>query len=218
MFVLLGFFLTATNYSQARAFEITGSIKSADNKEVLEAATVHIERLKNSSIVAYTITNSKRNLEVPTSSSVAKIKLIVSLMGFQPHSKTIEVKTPNTGTFFSKSSNTLGATAIRSSAAVTIKKNALEFNVKSFKTKAAYNVEDLLKKLPGVKVDPQDEITLKGKNVNKIIDNEKLFLGNDPTSTTRNLTKDIIEKIQITDTKTNPQAFSGEDFDSKIKQ
>ena len=47
-------------------------------------------------------------------------------------------------------SNALDEVVIKSSAPVTIKKDTLEFNVNSFKTKKDATVEDLLKQLPGV--------------------------------------------------------------------
>ena len=47
--------------------------------------------------------------------------------------------------------------------------------------------------------------------------NGKPFFGKDPTITTRNLTKDIIEKIQVTDTKTDDEAFAGEEGDKENK-
>ncbi|MGB1211101.1 MAG: outer membrane beta-barrel protein, partial [Lacinutrix venerupis] len=56
-----------------------------------------------------------------------------------------------------------------------------------------------------------------GKEVNKILVNGKPFFGNDPSITTKNLTKDIIEKIQIVDTKTKAEAFSGEAGDKENK-
>ncbi|AUC85528.1 TonB-dependent receptor [Polaribacter sp. ALD11] len=215
--ILFSFFLTSIIYSQTKDFQITGNIKSADEKELLESATVHVERLKDSSIVAYTITDAKGNFKIAANTSDSKIKLVVSFIGFKPYFKTIEVKNQNVGTLYLKSANTLDAIVIRSSAPITIKKDTVEFNVKSFKTKADANVEDLLKKLPGVEVDAEGKITVNGKEVNKILVNGKPFFGNDPTITTRNLTKEIIEKIQITDTKTNAQAFSGEDSDGENK-
>ena len=89
--------------------------------------------------------------------------------------------------------------------------------MKSFNTKKDANVEDLLKLLPGVEVDEDGKITVNGKDVNKILVNGKPFFGNDPTITTRNLTKDIIEKVQISDTKTKAQAFAGEEGDNDNK-
>jgi hypothetical protein len=215
--LLFSFFITSIIFSQTKEFQITGTIKSADNKEVLESATVHVERLKDSSIVAYTITNKKGIFKINANTSDAKIKLIISFIGFQPYSKIIRVKNQHVGSLYLKPANTLDAIVIRSSAPITIKKDTVEFNVKSFKTKAGANVEDLLKKLPGVAVDAEGQITVNGKEVDKILVNGKPFFGNDPTITTRNLTKDIIEKIQITDTKTNAQAFSGEDSDGENK-
>ncbi|MCB0445237.1 MAG: outer membrane beta-barrel protein, partial [Gelidibacter sp.] len=111
----------------------------------------------------------------------------------------------------------LDEVVIKSRAPITIKKDTLEFNVKSFKTKKDANVEDLLKELPGVEVDDDGKIKVNGKEVNKILVNGKPFFGDDPTIATRNLTKEIIEKVQITDTKTKSEAFSGEEGDKSNK-
>jgi hypothetical protein len=215
--ILLSFFITSFLYSQTKKFEITGIIKSGDDKEVLESATIHVERLKDSSIVSYTISDQKGLFTLVGETSDSKVKLVVSFIGFKSYSKVIDVKNQDVGTLLLSSSNVLDGVVITSSAPITIKKDTLEFNVKSFKTKADANVEDLLKKLPGVEVDLEGNITVNGKPVNKILVNGKPFFGNDPTITTRNLTREIIEKIQITDTKTNAQAFSGEDSDGENK-
>src|SRR5690606_6883121 len=102
-------------------------------------------------------------------------------------------------------------------APITIKKDTLEFNAAAFSTKANAKVEDLLKELPGVEVDAQGNITVNGKAVNKILVNGKPFFGDDPTIATRNLTKEIVDKIQVTDTKTDSEAFSGDKGDDQNK-
>src|SRR5690606_35154895 len=56
-----------------------------------------------------------------------------------------------------------------------------------------------------------------GKAVNKILVNGKPFFGDDPTIATRNLTKEIVDKIQVTDTKTDSEAFSGDKGDDQNK-
>jgi len=215
--LLICLIITCITHAQTKKFRITGTIKSIENSELLESATVHTERLKDSSIIAYTITNAKGFFNIEGQTADSQVKLVVSYIGYSPYTKIIDTKNQNVGSLILEPANVLDAVVIRSSAPITIKKDTVEFNVKSFKTKKDANVEDLLKKLPGVEVDDEGAITVNGKSVNKILVNGKPFFGNDPTITTRNLTKDIIEKIQISDTKTNAQAFAGEDSDGENK-
>ena len=149
-----------------------------------------------------------------------ELRLVVSFVGYKPYSKKIvfDEKSFQLGKIeLETNENLLDEIIVKSRAPITIKKDTLEFNVKSFKTKKDANVEDLLKKLPGVEVDAEGQITVNGKPVNKILVNGKPFFGNDPSITTKNLSKEIIEKVQITDTKTKSQAFSGEKGDDENK-
>ena len=207
-------FLTSSIFAQSYPFKITGTINSEKDKTAIEAATVHIEKARDSSIVTYTISNNKGMFSLEGKSFSKDVKLFISYVGMDSYSKSIELdKTSNLnlGTIFLKEeSNLLSEVVIQSRAPITVKKDTLEFNVKSFKTKKDANVEDLLKQLPGVEVDEEGKIKVNGKEVNKILVNGKPFFGDDPTITTKNLTKDIIEKIQIVDTKTKSEAFTGE--------
>ena len=62
--LLIAFLATSLTYSQKKDFTISGIIKSAEDKEMLESATVHVERLKDSSIVSYTITDAKGDFKI----------------------------------------------------------------------------------------------------------------------------------------------------------
>lgn len=62
-------------------------------------------------------------------------------------------------------------------------------------------VEDLLKKLPGVTVDKDGNISVGGKRVNKIMVDGKSFFGEDPKMASRNLPSYVIDKVQVTDDK-----------------
>ncbi|PKH52933.1 TonB-dependent receptor [Tenacibaculum sp. Bg11-29] len=214
--------LIATNaFSQSYPFKITGKINSEKEKTPINAATIHLEKVKDSSVISYTISNDKGHFSLEGKSFHKNLKLFVSYVGMDTYSKPIslEKKTSfNLGTInLSEESNILNEVIIKSRAPITIKKDTLEFNVKSFKTKKDANVEDLLKKLPGVEVDEEGKITVNGKPVNKILVNGKPFFGNDPSITTKNLTKDIIEKVQVMDTKSKSEAFSGEKGDEDNK-
>ncbi len=212
--------LTASiSFSQPKSFNITGKLLSQDNKMPLEAATVYLERTKDSSLVTYTISDKLGVFEISDDTYDEKLNLYITYVGYKTYFKQLIIDKVdiNIGTIALEISNALDEVVIKSRSPITIKKDTLEFNVKSFKTKKDANVEDLLKQLPGVEVDEAGKITVNGKDVSKILVNGKPFFGDDPTITTRNLTKDIIDKVQITDTKTKSEAFSGEEGDTENK-
>ena len=216
----LVFLLTISiSFSQSKSFKITGKLLSQDNKMPLEAATVYLERTKDSSLVSYTITDKLGVFEISDDTYDEKLNLYITYVGYKTYFKQLAIDKVdiNIGTVALEISNALDEVVIKSRSPITIKKDTLEFNVKSFKTKKDANVEDLLKQLPGVEVDEAGKITVNGKDVSKILVNGKPFFGDDPTITTRNLTKDIIDKVQITDTKTKSEAFSGEEGDAENK-
>ncbi|HNQ27009.1 MAG TPA: TonB-dependent receptor [Aquaticitalea sp.] len=206
------------SFSQTK-FEISGILKAEQDSVPLESATVFLETLTDSTLVTYTISDKEGRFKLEDRSYDKTLRLVVSLVGFETYTKKITLKEGKTalGTIFMPTANLLDEVVIKSRSPVTIKKDTLEFNVASFKTKKDANVEDLLKELPGVEVDEDGKIKVNGKEVSKILVNGKPFFGNDPTIATRNLTKEIIEKIQIVDTKTKSEVFTGEKGDSENK-
>ncbi|GGD86529.1 outer membrane beta-barrel protein [Planktosalinus lacus] len=220
-FFLLFLLLTATVQSQIKPFEITGQIVASDTGEPLESATVYLERERDSTLNTYTISDKNGNFELFGKTYEEKLSLFVSYVGYAPHKQIVAINAEkielDEPIALLLDSNALDEIVIRSVAPITIKKDTLEFNAASFKTRAGATVEDLLKELPGVEVDLEGNITVNGKPVNKLLVNGKPFFGDDPTIATRNLTKEMIEKVQVMDTKTDAEAFTDEEGDQENK-
>ena len=211
---------TSFSFSQQKSFNIKGKISAEDTKLPLESATVYLQRVKDSSLVTYTISNRKGEFSMEDKTYDEFLNLFISYIGYKTYLKKVAINKAeiNLGEIaLQLDDNALDEVVIKTAPPITVKKDTLEFNVSSFKTKKDANVEDLLKKLPGVEVEDDGSITVNGKPVNQILVNGKPFFGDDPTITTRNLTKDIIEKVQVTDTKSKAEAFSGEDSDGENK-
>lgn len=214
------FFCAIASYSQSKEFKISGTVVSEAENTPLESATVYLERIKDSTLVTYTISDKDGKFVLEGKSFDKNVNLFISYVGYQSHKQTIALDKENITIEPIKlvtDANALDEVVITSRAPITVKKDTLEFNVNSFKTKKDANVEDLLKQLPGVEVDEEGKILVNGKEVNKILVNGKPFFGDDPTITTRNLTKELISKVQITDTKTKAEAFAGEEGDKENK-
>src|SRR5690606_23588946 len=60
-------------------------------------------------------------------------------------------------------------------------------------------VEDLMKKMDGIEVDRDGEVTVKGEAVQRARINGKDYFGGDVATAIRDLPADIVEKIQIVD-------------------
>ncbi|UJH92303.1 carboxypeptidase-like regulatory domain-containing protein [Antarcticibacterium sp. 1MA-6-2] len=152
----------------AQTFEFSGKITDSETKQPLEAATVYIEDPADSTVVSYTISEKDGNFLLTGNSSAQKLNLLVSFTGYQVHKQNISladglVKT--VGTIEMKiADNALDEVQlVGARAPIVIKKDTLEFNASSFATRPDANLEELMKKLPGVEVDSQGNITVNGK-------------------------------------------------------
>lgn len=212
-YLLLLFFCSISIYSQKNKFIIEGVVFDKKEKTALNSATVYFQEIKDSTVVSYTTTDEKGAFSLEGKSKNKQILMFVSFLGYKKYTKKITTskKTIKLDTIFlSNDENILDEVVIKSRPPITIKKDTVEFNPRSFKTKKDATLEDFLKKLPGVEVDKDGKITINGISVDKILVNGKPFFGNDSKIALENLTKDIIDKIQVTDTKTKSQAFTGE--------
>lgn len=90
-----------------------------------------------------------------------------------------------------------------------MRKDTLEYNAAAFKTQPGSVVEDLLKKLPGIQVQPDGTIKAQGKTVQNVLMEGKEFFGNDPKIATKNLPADAVNKVQVFDKKSEAAEFTG---------
>lgn len=199
-------------------FEIEGKITDPDGSP-LGSATVYLEKQADSSLVTYTISKENGTFQLSGNSKAPKLNLFVSYAGFKPYFTQIEPKDKDLGTLVMEvQDNELGEITLTAERApVSVKADTLEFNAASFKTREDANLEEVLKELPGVAVDNEGNITVNGKPVSRILINGKEFFGDDPKIATKNLPKEIINKIQVVDTKTKSEEFTGKEGDSENK-
>ena len=100
---------------------------------------------------------------------------------------------------------------------ILLKKDTVEYNAGSFKTRPDAATEDLLKKLPGVEVDRAGNIRAQGEDVKQVLVDGKEFFGNDPKVATKNIPADAIDKVQVYDKKSDEAEMTGIDDGSRSK-
>ena len=219
-YLFCALFFSSFLFSQ-NTFTIKGKVVDPTTKLPIESATVYLTSVKDSSVVDYTITNRMGNFAIKVKKSDKALNLKVSFISYQDFVENVTGLTADKdfGTIeLKEASNLLNEVVVKSEIPpIRIKKDTLEFNASSFKVGADANVEALLKQLPGVEITPEGKITVNGKEVNNILVNGKPFFGKDGKIATQNLPAEIIEKVQVVDTKTKSEEISGDASGSENK-
>ncbi|GGG80467.1 hypothetical protein GCM10007415_11110 [Parapedobacter pyrenivorans] len=99
----------------------------------------------------------------------------------------------------SESSQMLAEVSVTGVAAITVKEDTLEYATKDLRLREGALVEDALKKLDGVEVDKDGNVTAQGETITRARINGKDFFGGDVQAAIKNLPAEIVEKIQIVD-------------------
>lgn len=217
---ILLFLCTSIAFSQ-NTISVKGRVIDKNTKIPLESVTVYLTSKIDSTVVDYTITNKTGYFDLKLKKSTKPLVLKISYISYQDFKEDVTNlnSDKDLGTIeMEESIRSLDEVVIKSEIPpIRIKKDTLEFNASSFKVGADANVEALLKQLPGVEITPEGKITVNGKEVNNILVNGKPFFGKDGKIATQNLPAEIIDKIQVVDTKTKSEELSGEGSSSEDK-
>ncbi len=184
----------------------------------VEMATVALLKPADSTLAYFGISNQSGVVEIKNATDGGYL-MQVALMGYKTFYKQVKVPVPNNDlglVIMDKLSQQMDEVVITGERIpLLIKKDTVEYDAGAFKTKPDANVEELLKKLPGVEVDRSGNIKAQGEQVNKVFVDGKEFFGNDPKVATRNLPADAISKVQVFDKKSDMTEFTGVDDGSR---
>jgi len=134
----------------------------------------------------------------------SKLTLTFSSIGYQGIIKHFildnDTKPADVGTILLKQqTNMLGQVNVNGAVPVIFKEDTIEYKVAAYKVRDNAPIEDVIRKLPGVDVDANGNITAQGKAVTKVRVNGKDFFNGDVQSATRNIPADIVDNVQMID-------------------
>ncbi|MFI5160324.1 MAG: outer membrane beta-barrel protein [Sphingobacteriales bacterium] len=179
--------------------EVDGTVIDSTKLSV-PGATVKLISDKDSSIA---VTDGNGKFIFPSVRS-NKFSLTASSIGYQTLKRRFGLDTTNKTAILDPiilktDAHTLAGVTIVGVIPVTLKEDTVEYKASAYQVRQNAPVEDLIKKLPGVDVDVNGNITTQGKQVTKVRINGKDFMGGDVQSATKNLPADIVENIQMID-------------------
>lgn len=214
------FFILSQLSAQSNRWSVSGTIQDKSGR-ALPSATITLLDPKDSTLVTFGVSNPTGSFEIKNIRE-SELVLQVSFVGFkifsQPIKKNESSAILSLGLIIMEENTAeLDMITVEDIAPVTVKKDTIEYNAMAFKTQPNSNVEDLLKRLPGVEVDSEGNIKAQGEKVQRIFVDGKEFFGNDPKMASKNLLAEAISKIQIYDRKSDQAAFTGIDDGKREK-
>lgn len=192
--------------------QVRGTLLDSASKKPIENAVIGLVVKSNPSDTSYVFTDDKGVFSfavVPSSS----FSLVIRHLGYWPVAKFVPVnkpeKTINVGSFIMAQDAKLLSEVVVEVPAIVVKEDTIEYNASSFKVKEGAVVEDLIKKMPGIQVDKDGNVTAQGKAVTRVKVNGKDFFGGDVKTATKELPANIVDKIQIIDDYGDQATVSG---------
>ncbi len=213
-FILLGFVTKSQN------LVLKGKLQDKETKTPIAGATVTLIAQKDSLKPKTVLSDANGNFSF-SGLSVDKYRLITSMIGYDVVSQVINLQASNKEPLpfnLAKQAKELEGVVIKSKRpVVTQKGDTLEFNASELKVNPDANAEDMIKKLPGVTIDKDGNVTTGGDQVRKVTVDGRDFFGDDATAALRNLPASVIDKIQVFDKLSDQAQFTGFDDGNSIK-
>lgn len=185
-------------------------------KQPVANATITLMLKKDSSLISFTMTDDKGRFEL-TDIAAGEYRLLITHISYHNSNQILKIddqhKSVDLGNIvMNDKSKVMNEVVVTSEAPpVTLVGDTVQYNAGSFKTQPNANVEDLLKKLPGVKVEKDGTVKAQGEQVKKVLVDGKEFFGNDPKVATKNLPADAIDKVQVYDKLSDQAQLTGFD-------
>jgi hypothetical protein len=195
---------------------IKGTLTDTLAKQPVSAATITVLNKKDSSLVTFTMTDNKGYFEV-TGMANGDYRMMISHINYHNVNKFVTIddagKIRDLGNIVMNDlSKVLDEVVVTAEAPpVTLIGDTVQYNAGSFKVQPNADVESLLKKLPGIKVEKDGTIKAQGQEVKRVLVDGKEFFGTDPKIATKNLPADALDKVQVYDRMSDAAQLTGFD-------
>lgn len=214
-FLLLAFSFCLNGFAQKNGV-VKGVVFDTTTKQPVSNATITLMQKKDSSLISFTMTDNNGRFEINGIQN-GEYRMLLTHVNYHNSNQVFKIddehKSIDLGNVVMNDlSKVLSEVTIKSEAPpVTLVGDTIQYNAGSFKTQPNANVEDLLKRLPGVKVDKDGTVKAQGEKVQKVLVDGKEFFGNDPKIATKNLPADAIDKVQVYDKLSDQAQLTGFD-------
>lgn len=205
--------------ASAQKPSVTGTVVDASNDSVLFRATVQLLK-SDTTFVGGVLTDSRGRFDIRTDAP-GKYILKVSNMGYteRMHDVTVSAgRNTDAGKIMLEQSVTLLGEAVVTANVpkMVVKEDTFVYNASAYRVAEGSVIEELVKKLPGAKIEEDGSITINGKQVTRLLLDGREFMGGDVQTGLKNLPADIVDKIKSYDEKSELAKLTGIDDGNEV--
>ncbi len=199
---LLAFLATSATVMFAQNLSVKGSVYDFDSAEPMYPANVQIFQISGTDSTYINGASTEEDGSfVVNNLSPGNYVARASFMGYDNADKNFSLRSgsgvTDLGKITMRGGQMLEEVAVSAVVAkVQMINDTVMFNSAAYKLPEGSSVEDLIRKLPGVQIGSDGNITVNGKSVSRILVNGKEFFNDDKTVALTQLTADMIEKVK----------------------
>jgi Outer membrane protein beta-barrel family len=200
-------------HGQSHITVVKGKVVDGISGSILEEATVSLFRLSDHKLIK-SLRSGKTGFLIKFD-QIELYRLVTTYEGYTPDTLSLIPAVPavqvNEVTIrLRPSAQLLMQVLVHASIPpVIIKNDTISFNARAYPTRPNSTVEDLLRRIPGMEIDRDGNVTLQGQKVDKIYLDGKEFFLNDVKTATQNLPADIVAQIDAFDTQSDQAKLTG---------
>ncbi|HXS57969.1 MAG TPA: outer membrane beta-barrel family protein [Hanamia sp.] len=208
--ILTAFILSFS--ANAQILKITGSVNDKDENKSVANAVIALLTPKDSILYKFTRADASGKFMIQHVKPGTYI-LMTTHPYYADLLEEVDIKEDVDLPLLSLTSKSklLQEVIVKSGSPLRIKGDTTIYTADSFKVSANANVEELLKKLPGIQVDKDGKIKAMGETVSKVLVDGEEFFGDDPGMAVKNLRADAVKEVQVFDKKSEQAEFTGID-------
>lgn len=208
LFLLAGIF-SASSIAQT----VSGKLSDTANNKEIANAVIALLKTGDSVLYKFSRTDKEGKFEI-TNTKQGNYILLITHPYYGDFIDDISVAATGLQLpglrLFSKT-KLLQEVILKSGSPIKIRGDTVSYTADSFKVSANANVEELLRKLPGIQVDKNGQIKAMGETVEKVLVDGEEFFGDDPGMAVKNLRADAVKEVQVFDKKSDQAEFTGID-------
>lgn len=207
------FVLLFSTKSQAQTITLSGSVKDTIQNKAVQNAVVMLLTPVDSVLYKFARTDidGKYSFKNIKAGNYILMTTHPYFADFVDNISVSQTETNTAGISLTSKSKLLQELIVKSGNPIRVKGDTTIYTADSFKVSANANVEELLKKLPGIQVNKNGKITAMGEQVTKVLVDGEEFFGDDPGMAIKNLRADAVKEVQVFDKKSDQAEFTGID-------